>query len=87
MFTDIERDYLASQPLGRLATVSEVGLPQNNPVGFAFNEIAGTIDIGGRAMGATRKFANVAATRIMAWAAPARHATRSASAHRATPPG
>ena len=66
MFTDIEREYLASQPLGRLATVSEVGLPQNNPVGFAFNEIAGTIDIGGRAMGDTRKFANVVATRVAA---------------------
>jgi pyridoxamine 5'-phosphate oxidase family protein len=66
VLTDNERDYLASQPLGRLATVSEVGLPQNNPVGFVFNEIAGTIDIGGRVMGTTRKFANVAATRVAA---------------------
>jgi pyridoxamine 5'-phosphate oxidase family protein len=64
--TDIERDYLSSQPLGRLATVSDEGLPQNNPVGFTYDEDTGTIEIGGRSMGATRKFANVAATGVAA---------------------
>ena len=52
--------YLRSQRLGRLATVDPEGAPQNNPVGFRSNPAAGTIDIGGRAMGATRKFRNLA---------------------------
>ena len=55
--------YLASQQLGRLATVHPVtGMPQNSPVAFSYNEATGTIDIGGYAMGTTRKFANVEAT-------------------------
>jgi pyridoxamine 5'-phosphate oxidase family protein len=52
--------YLRSQRLGRLATVDRDGAPQNNPVGFRYNDELGTIDIGGRDMGATRKFRNVA---------------------------
>ncbi len=58
-FTEAEREYLASMPLGRLATVAGDGVPQNNPVGFRLNDELGTIDIGGHAMGASRKFANV----------------------------
>lgn len=61
-FTEAERDYLASQALGRLATVSAEGDVQNNPVGFTLNADTGTIDIGGLAMGSTRKFRNVQAT-------------------------
>jgi pyridoxamine 5'-phosphate oxidase family protein len=60
-FTESERNYLASQPLGRLATVDQSGHPQNSPVGFTYDEGRGTIDIGGWTMGTTRKFANVAA--------------------------
>lgn len=52
--------YLRSQRLGRLATVDGDGAPQNNPVGFRYNDELGTIDIGGLNMGATRKFRNVA---------------------------
>ena len=52
-------DYLNSQPLGRLATVDSNGAPQNNPVGFAIDEAAGQVLIGGMAMGETRKFRNV----------------------------
>jgi pyridoxamine 5'-phosphate oxidase family protein len=52
--------YLHSQRLGRLATVDRHGAPQNNPVGFRYNAELGTIDIGGRNMGASRKFANLA---------------------------
>jgi len=51
--------YLQSQQLGRLATVDRAGAPQNNPVGFRYNADLGTIDIGGRNMGASRKFRNV----------------------------
>jgi pyridoxamine 5'-phosphate oxidase family protein len=59
--TDAQLAYLASQRLGRLATVDSRGAPQNNPVSFRYNADLGTIDIGGRAMGASRKFRNVAA--------------------------
>jgi pyridoxamine 5'-phosphate oxidase family protein len=52
--------YLATQRLGRLATVDPNGRPQNNPVGFRYNPDLGTIDIGGRAMGRSRKYANLA---------------------------
>jgi pyridoxamine 5'-phosphate oxidase family protein len=54
-----ERAYLASQRLGRLATVDAHGQPQNNPVGFFLNDELGAIDIGGKAMGHTKKFRNV----------------------------
>lgn len=53
--------YLQTQRLGRLATVDSHGAPQNNPVGFRYNADLGTVDIGGLNMGASRKFANVAA--------------------------
>lgn len=52
--------YLQSQRLGRLATVDSGGSPQNNPVGFRYNAELGSIDIGGRNMGASRKFRNLA---------------------------
>jgi pyridoxamine 5'-phosphate oxidase family protein len=61
-FTEREREYLATQLIGRLATVAPDGTPQNNPVAFVLDAQAGTIDIGGYRMGATRKFRNVAAT-------------------------
>lgn len=52
--------YLATQRLGRLATVDGDGRPQNNPVGFHYNAELGTIDIGGLDMGRSRKFRNLA---------------------------
>lgn len=58
-FTDAELAYLHSQRLGRLATVAPDGSPQNNPVSFFYNPDLDTIDIGGRNMGASRKFRNV----------------------------
>lgn len=58
-FSEAELSYLASQRLGRLATVGPDGGPQNNPVSFLYNADLGTIDIGGRNMGASRKFRNV----------------------------
>jgi pyridoxamine 5'-phosphate oxidase family protein len=59
-FTRAELDYLAGQRLGRLATVDAKGRPQNNPVSFRYNPDLGTIDIGGREMGRSRKFHNLA---------------------------
>jgi pyridoxamine 5'-phosphate oxidase family protein len=58
-FTDAELAYLSSQRLGRLATVDAHGAPQNNPVGFRWNAEAGTVDIHGLNLGASRKFRNV----------------------------
>jgi pyridoxamine 5'-phosphate oxidase family protein len=58
-FTEAERAYLATQRLGRLATVAPDGTPQNNPVGFTYNAETGTIDIAGRDMGNSRKYRNV----------------------------
>jgi pyridoxamine 5'-phosphate oxidase family protein len=57
-FTPAERQYLASQRLGRLATVDRNGAPQNNPVAFAVTD-DDQIVIGGLRMGGTRKFHNV----------------------------
>ena len=62
MFSQEELDYLATQALGRLATVDPTGMPQNSPVGFTYEPETGTIAIGGRALSASRKFRNVAAT-------------------------
>ncbi|GAB2725067.1 PPOX class F420-dependent oxidoreductase [Nocardia thraciensis] len=52
-------EYLRSQRLGRLATIRPDGSPQNNPVGFRYNEDLGTIDIAGYNMGASQKFRNL----------------------------
>ena len=56
-FTPAELDYLRSQRLGRLATVDASGAPQNNPVGYRI-DAQGHVLVGGRALGATRKFRN-----------------------------
>lgn len=59
-FTPTELEYLASQRLGRLATVDRRSAPQNNPVGFTVTD-DGTVIIGGLNLGQTRKFRNVVA--------------------------
>ena len=61
IFTEAELDYLRGQRLGRLATRHPDGTLQVSPVGFGVNAELGTIDIGGRAMAASRKYRNVAA--------------------------
>lgn len=60
-FTSAELDYLASQPLGRLATVGADGVVQVNPVAYRI-QADGTVVIGGYRMAATRKYHNVAHT-------------------------
>ncbi|GAA2451268.1 PPOX class F420-dependent oxidoreductase [Actinomadura vinacea] len=59
VFTQAELDYLATQHIGRLATVSPDGQVQNNPTNFFLDAGAGTIVIGGGALGGTKKFRNV----------------------------
>lgn len=59
-FTDVELEYLSTQPLGRLATAQPDGTLQVSPVGFRYNDRTGTIDIAGHGMARSRKFRNVA---------------------------
>ena len=58
-FTGAESAYLASQRLGRLATIGPDGSPQVKPVGFRYNPGLGTIDVAGFNMAASQKFRNV----------------------------
>jgi pyridoxamine 5'-phosphate oxidase family protein len=59
VFTPQEIEYLTSQRLGRLATVSPEGKPQNAPVGFRYNAELDVIDIGGRNMSKSKKYRNI----------------------------
>jgi NADPH:quinone reductase len=61
VFTDVERGYLRTQGLGRLATIGPDGAPQNLPVAYWVNAADETIDIGGPALGDSQKFRNVTA--------------------------
>ncbi|MFC9238483.1 PPOX class F420-dependent oxidoreductase [Streptomyces decoyicus] len=60
IFTERECEYLAAQPLARLATIGPDSRPQVRPVGFRFND-DGTIDIGGPAMARSQKYRNAQA--------------------------
>ncbi|MER7172358.1 PPOX class F420-dependent oxidoreductase [Streptomyces mesophilus] len=57
-FSAVERAYLKSQHLGRMATVDRKGQPQANPVGF-FLQDDDSILIGGFAMGKSKKWRNL----------------------------
>jgi pyridoxamine 5'-phosphate oxidase family protein len=59
VLTDAEQRYLAGHRLGRLATVAPGGGPQVKPVGFAYNDELGTIDIYGLNMAQSAKYRNV----------------------------
>ena len=56
VFTAKEIEYLASQRLGRLATIGPHGDPHVVPVGFRYNPDKDTIDIGGHNFAARRKY-------------------------------
>lgn len=55
-FTPAEMTYLASQRLGRLATVNPQGDLHVVPVGFRYNADQDTIDIGGHNIVPSRKY-------------------------------
>lgn len=59
IFTEGELSYIATQRLGRLATIQPSGDPQVSPVSCYYNPDTGTIDIGGHNMAASRKYRNV----------------------------
>ena len=58
-FTQQEIEYLASQRLGRLATVGSDGQPHVVPVGFRYNPDQDTIDIGGHDFTKRKKWRDV----------------------------
>lgn len=63
-FTQRELDYLTGERrLGRLATVGRDGMPHVTPVGWTYNAVLRTIDIGGMDFARTKKFRDVAHTR------------------------
>ena len=59
--TDAEQRFLARQSRGHLATVGPDGIPQVKPLGFSYNAVLGTIDIGGMNMAVSAKYRNVRA--------------------------
>jgi pyridoxamine 5'-phosphate oxidase family protein len=62
VFTDSELDYLASQRLGRIATVGPDGQPHVVPTSFRYNAEHDAIDIGGMRMSQTKKLRDVQRT-------------------------
>jgi len=66
VFRPAEIEYLASQRLGRLATVGPDGLPHVVPVSFWYNPDADSIDIGGHHFAARKKFRDVQRTGVAA---------------------
>jgi pyridoxamine 5'-phosphate oxidase family protein len=60
-FSEAELTYLREGKLGRLATIMPNGLPHIVPLGWSYNEVTDTIDIGGRDFARTKKFRNVQA--------------------------
>jgi pyridoxamine 5'-phosphate oxidase family protein len=60
VFTASELEYLAGQPLGRIATVRPEGTLQVSPVVFRFNPVEDSIDVSGYNLTASRKFKNIA---------------------------
>jgi pyridoxamine 5'-phosphate oxidase family protein len=59
-FTALELDYLASQQLGRIATIGTDGTPHVVPVAFRHNPETDTIDVGGHNIARSKKFRDVA---------------------------
>lgn len=60
VFTDQERDYLASGVrLGRLATVGPDAMPHVVPTGFRYNQDHDTIDVGGHDFTTRKKYRDV----------------------------
>jgi pyridoxamine 5'-phosphate oxidase family protein len=66
-FKPHELDFLKQAELGRLATIQADGTPQNSPVGFAYNDELGTIDVVGYNMSKSRKFRNLTTNNTVAF--------------------
>jgi pyridoxamine 5'-phosphate oxidase family protein len=64
--TAAQVEYLASQPLGRLATAGRDHKPHVVPTSHRYNPERGTIDMGGQHVATTKKYRDVQAN---GWAA------------------
>jgi pyridoxamine 5'-phosphate oxidase family protein len=64
--SDSHIEYLASQPLGRLATTGADRKPHVVPTSFRYNAGLGTVDVGGLHVADTKKYRDVQAN---GWAA------------------
>src|SRR6266704_2805212 len=62
VFSDAEIEYLASQRLGRIATVGVHGQPHVVPTSFRYNPEHDAIDVGGLRMSQTKKLRDVQRT-------------------------
>jgi len=62
IFSTEEIDYMASQRLGRIATVGRDGQPHVVPTSFRYNAEQDAIDVGGLRMSQTKKFRDVERT-------------------------
>ena len=62
IFSTEEIDYMASQRLGRIATVGRDGQPHVVPTSFRYNAEHDAIDVGGLRMSQTKKFRDVERT-------------------------
>jgi pyridoxamine 5'-phosphate oxidase family protein len=62
VFSEQEIEYLASQRLGRIATVGVDGQPHVVPTSFRHNPEHDAIDVGGLHMSQTKKFRDVQRT-------------------------
>ena len=51
-----ETEYLAAQPLGRLATVGDAGDPHVVPVTFTYDEAEGSVDVLGHNLTGSKKW-------------------------------
>ena len=61
VFRRAELDYLSGgRQLGRIATVGADGTPHVVPVGWIYNAVRDSIDIGGRELERSKKFRDVA---------------------------
>jgi pyridoxamine 5'-phosphate oxidase family protein len=64
--TRSQMEYLAAQPLGRLATAGADHKPHVVPTSFRYNAELGTVDVGGHHVATTKKYRDVQAN---GWAA------------------
>jgi pyridoxamine 5'-phosphate oxidase family protein len=67
-FSDKEIEYLRGQPLGRMATTGSNDAPHIVPVGFRLGPDAETVEIGGHALSASKKWRDLQANPKIAFA-------------------
>lgn len=67
VFTPIEIAYLRSQRVGRLATVNARGEPHVVPVRYRYNPALDAVELGGRGMGASKKYHDAASRPAVAF--------------------